>query len=116
MKKRIKEFVDYYKNLGLTKSSFLLIAIILYFSEMIFFWHNFNEYFDFVKRCFFDFNLESSLFYLFSWAIPLIIFALLIYQLAFKRINVALLITDYIFIIGYVIVLFLWGVNIISIG
>ena len=98
MKKRIKEFIEYYKELGFSKIFWYLLSIAYFIFNMWFMWNGIN-FFDYIKSHYTLF-FKEPLEFLYPCVYPIVIAIIILLEFLFKKVNKLSIIFNYILITG----------------
>ncbi len=96
MKKRIKEFIEYYKELGFSKIFWYLLSIAYYIFDMWYMWNG-ESYIGFIKK-YHNAFFEKPLVFLYPCVYPIVIAITILLEFLFKKVNKLSIILNYIFI------------------
>ena len=96
MKKRIKEFIEYYKELGFSKIFWYLLSIAYFIFDMWFVWNSMS-YIGYIKENYIYFFTEP-LDYLYPSLYPIVIAITILLEFLLKKVNKLSIILNYIFI------------------
>ena len=114
MKKRIKEFIEYYKELGFSKIFWYLLSIAYFIFNMWFMWNGIN-FFDYIKSHYTLF-FKEPLEFLYPCVYPIVIAITILLEFLFKKVNKLSIIFNYILITGLFGFDFFYMVNDLSKG
>ena len=103
MKKRIKEFIEYYKELGFSKIFWYLLSIAYYIFDMWYMW-SWRSYIDFIKR-YYTLFFKEPLEFLYPCVYPIVIAIVILLEFLFKKVNKLSI------ILNYVLITVLFGFN-----
>ena len=98
MKKRIKEFIEYYKELGFSKIFWYLLSIAYFIFNMWFMWHSMS-YIGYIKENYIYF-FKDTLDYLYPSLYPIVIAITILLEFLLKKVNKLSIIFNYILITG----------------
>lgn len=98
MKKRIKEFIEYYKELGFSIIFWYLLSIAYFIFNMWFMWNGIN-FFDYIKSHYTLF-FKKPLEFLYPCVYPIVIAIVILLEFLFKKVNKLSIIFNYILITG----------------
>jgi len=85
MKKRIKEFIEYYKELGFSIIFWYLLSIAYFIFNMWFMWNGIN-FFDYIKSHYTLF-FKEPLEFLYPCVYPIVIAIIISLEFLFKKVN-----------------------------
>ena len=103
MKKRIKEFIEYYKELGFSKIFWYLLSIAYFIFDMWFIWNSMS-YIGYIKENYIYF-FKEPLDYLYPSLYPIVIAITILLEFLFKKVNKLSI------ILNYVLITVLFGFN-----
>ena len=98
MKKRIKEFIEYYKELGFSKTFWYLLSIAYFIFDMWCVWNSMS-YIGYIKENYIYF-FKEPLDYLYPSLYPIVIAITILLEFLLKKVNKLSIILNYIFITG----------------
>ena len=96
MKKRIKEFIEYYKELGFSKIFWYLLSIAYYIFDMWYMWNG-ESYIGFIKK-YHNAFFEKPLVFLYPCVYPIVIAIVILLEFLVKKVNKLSIIFNYILI------------------
>ena len=96
MKKRIKEFIEYYKELGFSKTFWYLLSIAYYIFDMWYMWNG-ESYIGFIKK-YHNAFFEKPLVFLYPCVYPIVIAIIISLEFLFKKVNKLSIIFNYVLI------------------
>ena len=96
MKKRIKEFIEYYKELGFSKIFWYLLSIAYYIFDMWYMWNG-ESYIGFIKK-YHNAFFEKPLDFLYPCVYPIVIAIVILLEFLFKKVNKLSIILNYVLI------------------
>ena len=98
MKKRIKEFIEYYKELGFSKIFWYLLSIAYFIFDVWYMW-NWRSYIDYIKR-YYTLFFKEPLEFLYPCVYPIVIAIIISLEFLLKKVNKLSIIFNYILITG----------------
>ena len=96
MKKRIKEFIEYYKELEFSKTFWYLLSIVYYIFDMWYMWNG-ESYIGFIKK-YHNAFFEKPLVFLYPCVYPIVIAIVILLEFLLKKVNKLSIIFNYVLI------------------